>query len=181
MLFGAHAYLATNPVAVAAPLVLQQLASATGLTASVFVRTGDSRAVVARVEGTHPLRYVLPIGQRLPLHIGAGRVLAAHMDEQELADLIDRVGDFSVADGRRVTAEEFRAELAAIRARGWCFSSNERVVGTASVAAPVFSPGDRCTTAIQVAGPAAVDAFVDPAALSVEVRQAAAALAARLS
>jgi DNA-binding IclR family transcriptional regulator len=180
MLFGAHAYLATNPVATAAPLVLQQLAAATGLTASVFVRTGDSRAVLARVEGQNPLRYVLPIGQRLPLHIGAGKVLAAHLADEELDELLERIGEFTTAGGRTLTPEEFRAELVQIRSQGWCFSTDERVVGAASVAAGVLTGDGTCETAIQVAGPSTDSRFTDLQGLSVEVRQAAAALASRL-
>jgi DNA-binding IclR family transcriptional regulator len=180
MLFGAHAYLAADPVAAAAPLLLQQLADATGLTASVFVRAGDSRAVVARVEGRNPLRYVLPIGQRLPLHLGAGKVLAAHLEPAELDDLVSRVGEFTRANGQRFTADEFRAELAAIRDQGWVKSVDERVVGASSIAAPVIGRERWCTTAVQVAGQSNDAAFRDSQALSVEVRQAAAALATRV-
>lgn len=181
MLFGAHAYLATNPVAVAAPLVLQQLAAATGLTASVFVRAGDSRAVVARVEGKNPLRYVLPIGQRLPLHLGAGKILAAYMEADELDELLGRVGELARADGHVVSHDEMRAELAAIRQQGVAFSTDERVVGASSAAAPVITEDGTCIAAVQVAGPSTDEAFKDAAALGVEVRQAAAALAARLA
>ncbi|KRF03276.1 hypothetical protein ASG88_22290 [Nocardioides sp. Soil777] len=180
MLFGAHAYLATNPVAVASPLVLQELATATGLTASVFVRAGDSRAVVARVEGKNPLRYLLPIGQRLPLHLGAGKILAAHMEPAEVDDLLTRVGVLTRVSGQVLTPEELRAELESIRQQGVAFSTDERVVGTSSAAAPVIVQDGRCIAAVQVAGPSTDDAFSDSASLGVEVRQAAAALAARL-
>lgn len=180
MLFGAHAYLATNRIALAAPVVLQQLASATGLTASVFVPAGTSRAVIARVEGDDPLRYVLPIGERLPMHLGAGKVMAAYMDWPDLEDTFDGADSFSRADGQLVTLGEFRAELAAVRERGWVESYDERVVGAASVAAPVVLPGGGCHAAIQVAGPSRNPAFEDTEALGLEVRQAASALAARL-
>lgn len=180
MLFGAHAYLATNRIAVAAPTVLQQLAAATGLTASVFVRAGASRAVVARVEGADPLRYVLPIGERLPLHLGAGKVLAAYMDESELETVHTGTTSFTKADGGQVDVEDFRAELAAIRDRGWAESRDERVVGAASVAAPVLAATGACLAAMQVAGPAHNPAFEDATALGHEVVQAATALAARL-
>ena len=150
MLFGAHAYLATNPVAVAAPPVLQELASATGLTASVFVRLGDARAVVARVEGKNPLRYVLPIGQRLPLHLGAGKVLAAHMPEDELQALLDTIDKVVHADGRTRSQADFRAELRTIRQQGWCQSLDERVVGAASLGAPVFGADGACIAAASV-------------------------------
>lgn len=180
MLFGAHAYLATNPVAAAAPPVLQQLASATGLTASVFVRAGDSRAVVARVEGKNPLRYVLPIGQRLPLHLGAGKILAAYMSDNDLDDLLDQLGEISRADNQPLTPEEFREELAQIRHQGWAYAVDERVVGAASIAAPIHGTGATCTTAIQVAGPSSDPTLQEPETLSIEVRQAAAALSSRL-
>ncbi|WP_107775112.1 IclR family transcriptional regulator [Nocardioides sediminis] len=181
MLFGAHAYLASNPIAVAAPLVLQELASATGLTASVFVRAGDSRAVVARVEGKNPLRYLLPIGQRLPLHLGAGKALAAYMDPTELDETLDRVGVLSRASGDVVDRQALRAELDDIRRHGVAFSTDERVVGASSVAAPVMNASGECVAAIQVAGPTGTEIFSDMSGLGVEVRQAAAALAARLA
>jgi DNA-binding IclR family transcriptional regulator len=180
MLFGAHAYLATNPIALAAPLVLQQLAKATGLTASAFVRAGDSRAVIARVEGEDPLRYVLPVGERLPLHLGAGKVLAAHIPWTELATILP--GDPIIrADGQRVTLRELQAELTAIRQQGFAESHDERVVGAASVSAPVLTVDGECVAALQVAGPTSNAAFRDPTALGVEVRQAANALSSRLN
>lgn len=181
MLFGAHAYLATNPVAAAAPLVLQQLAAATGLTASVFVRAGASRAIVARVEGRNPLRYVLPVGERLPLYIGAGKVIAAHMEPEDLDNLLAGIAELPRAGGQRITVTEFHDELATVRSQGWAKSIDERVVGAASIAAPVIGRDGRCTCAVQVAGPSNDEAFQDWQALSVEVRQAAAALSARLS
>lgn len=181
MLFGAHAYLATNRIALAAPIVLQQLASATGLTASVFVRAGKSRAVIARVEGDDPLRYVLPIGERLPLHLGAGKVLAAYLDWSELQSLFHGADSFTKADGGRVTLEDFRRELSGIRERGWVESRNERVVGAASVAAPVLSATGSCLAAIQVAGPSRNPAFTDTTVLGHEVLLAAGALASRLT
>jgi DNA-binding IclR family transcriptional regulator len=180
MLFGAHSYLATNPVAVSAPPVLQELAASTGLTASVFVRVGAARAVVARVEGSNPLRYMLPIGERLPLHLGAGKILAAFMDEDDVAALLAPVGDFEHANGEKRTMVGLLEELRQIRIQGWCESIDERVVGAASVAAPVMSADGRCDSAVQVAGPSGDPQFDNLAALSVEVRQAAAALATRL-
>lgn len=181
MLFGAHSYLATNPVAVSAPPVLQELAATTGLTASVFVRVGAARAVVARVEGSNPLRYMLPIGERLPLHLGAGKVLAAFMARDELEDLFASLGDFTFANGERQTLPALLEELRQIRAQGWCESIDERVVGAASVAAPVLGAGSVHDCAVQVAGPSSDPLFEDTAQLSVEVRQAAAALATRLA
>jgi IclR family acetate operon transcriptional repressor len=136
--------------------------------------------VVARVEGKNPLRYVLPIGQRLPLHLGAGKALAAYMDPAELDDLLDRVGVLTHATGDVIDRQALRAELDDIRRQGVAFSTDERVVGASSVSAPVMNASGDCVGAIQVAGPAGTEIFADMGGLGIEVRQAAAALAARL-
>lgn len=180
MLFGAHAYLTTSRVALAAPMILQQLADATGLTSSVFVRAGTSRAAVARVEGADPLRYVLPLGERLPLYLGAGKVLAAYLDDTELDAVLEGKDTFTRADGTALTREDFRRELAGVRERGWVLSRDERVLGTTAVAAPVLSPEGECLAAVQIAGPSHSPAYEDTTELGYEVRKAAAALAARL-
>lgn len=180
MLFGAHAYLTTSRVALAAPTILQQLADATGLTASVFVRAGDSRAAVARVEGADPLRYVLPLGERLPLHIGGGKALAAHLDGAELERLLAGTTSFTRANGTTFTQEELRRELEEIRRTGLCVSRDERMRGTTAFAAPVLSIDGSCLAAVQIAGPSHSPAVENSAELGYQVRSAAEALAARL-
>jgi DNA-binding IclR family transcriptional regulator len=181
MLFGANAYLATNPLAQTAHPVLQELAAGTGRTASLCIRTGWSRAVIARVEGSRPLRYELPIGDRLPLYLGAGKVLAADMTRDELKQLLDEAGPIMAADGRRITRKGFMAEIASIRQRGYGFSCSERVPGMASVAAPVPRPDGRYAGAVQVSAFAEDLPEQEVESLSAEVRRAASAISQRLS
>ena len=74
----ARSYLENDPLVVAARPILQQVASQTGLTASLYTRLGFERILVARVDGDSPLRYDLPLGKRLPLTVGAaGKILLA--------------------------------------------------------------------------------------------------------
>jgi hypothetical protein len=87
---------------------LEDLPKEAGLAASLFVRTGISRAVIARVEGSNPLRYELPIGKRLPLHVGAGKVLAARPPERSGAACHD-VTPFVTAGRRNTTAASLKA------------------------------------------------------------------------
>ncbi|WP_343941876.1 IclR family transcriptional regulator [Pseudonocardia zijingensis] len=180
MLFGAHSYLATSALAQSAHPVLQELASSTGLTTSIFVRTGWSRAVIARVEGTRPLRYELPIGERLPLQLGAGKVLTADMARDEIKQLLDQTGPIVAADGRRITRKAFMAELAKIRQQGFGVAYSERVLGMASVAAPVLRSDGHYAAAVQVSALAEDLKSQELELLSVEVRRAAAAVSQRL-
>lgn len=152
LLFGAHAYLSGSPLVVGARPVLQELAADTGLVSSVFVRTGFSRAVIARVEGSDPLRYELPVGERLPLHLGAGKVLAAQLSAADLDDLVERVAPYDTADGRHVDAAALRAELDAIREQGYAVAAGERVRGHRSVSAPVRARGGDVVAAVQATG-----------------------------
>ncbi|MGW7682287.1 IclR family transcriptional regulator [Kribbella sp. NPDC054772] len=152
LLFGAHAYLTTSPLVLAARSVLQDLASDTGLTSSVFVRAGAHRAVIARVEGSNPLRYELPVGERLPLHLGASKVLVAQLPDDELEPLIAEVTPFTTAGGREVTAAMLRRELRDIATSGFAVSRDERVLGGRSVSAPVLGQDGAAIAAIQVAG-----------------------------
>jgi IclR family acetate operon transcriptional repressor len=179
LIFGAHAYLTSSPLITAARPVLQDLAAETGLTASLFRRVGWARVVLARVGGTRPLRYELPVGERLPLHLGAGKAIAAWLSEQEIDDFLAQADDLLGADGSPLDRDRLRDDLKRIRDRGFSDARGERVPGMASVAAPVIDPDGIVIGAVQVAGlqEDLPPERVDP--LGVEVQRAAFAVARR--
>jgi DNA-binding IclR family transcriptional regulator len=179
LLFGAHAYLTGSPLLVAARPVLQDLAAETDLTASLFQRVGWSRVVVARVDGARPLRYELPIGERLPLHLGAGKALAAQLPPHELDRFLDQLGDHTRADGSTISREDFTADLERIRALGYSEAHGERELGMASVAAAVPEPGGPATAAVQVAGAQDDIPAERVEQIGIEVQRAAFAIARR--
>lgn len=182
LIFGAHAYLTSSPLVLAARPVLQDLAAETGLTASLFKRVGWHRVVLARVDGAHPLRYEIPIGERLPLHLGAGKALCAAMPAEELDQFLAQGSDPDVirVDGSTWTRQDFEAELDAVRARGYSTATAERVPGMTSVAAPVRTENGPVTAAIQVAGASEEISADRIESLGVEVQRAAYAVARRL-
>ncbi len=176
----AYSYLMSNELARVTLPVLQELATASQETASLFVRIGDFRVVIQRVEGIHPLRYVLPIGRRLPLHMGVGKVLAAAMPKEDLDALLDRLGEVRYARGDIVSRAQLMEEFVRVRSQGYAVSRNEREMGVASVSAPVFDAFRNVTAAISVAGSTErFDAKLD--LLIVEVCRAAASISERLS
>jgi DNA-binding IclR family transcriptional regulator len=108
---------------------LHQLVKETGESASFYVREGDIRSCVARVEGPQSVRHNVRIGERLPLNKGApGRVILA----------------FSGAKG-----EPYES----IRERGFHISMGERESEVSSVAAPVFSVNWRLLGSVCISGP----------------------------
>jgi len=110
---------------------LHELVRETGESASFYVREGDIRSCVARVEGPQSVRHNVRIGERLPLNKGApGRVILA----------------FSGAKG-----EPYES----IRERGCHISMGEREAEVSSVAAPVFGLNWRLLGSICISGPSA--------------------------
>ena len=108
---------------------LHQLVKETGESGSFYVREGDIRSCVARVEGPQSVRHNVRIGERLPLDRGApGRVILA----------------FSGAPG-----EPYES----IRERGFHISLGEREAEVASVAAPVFGLNWRLLGSMCISGP----------------------------
>ncbi|OLR90267.1 IclR family transcriptional regulator [Actinokineospora bangkokensis] len=180
LVFGAHAYLTTSPLLTAARPVLQDLAAATGLTASLFKRIGWSRVVLARVTGAAPLRYELPVGERLPLHLGAGKALAAQMSDEELTAYLDQLTDHTRTDGTVVDRAALAAELSSIRALGYSQARGEREPGMASVAAPVPTPDGEATAAVQVTGTTADLPEDRVQELGAELQRAALAISRRI-
>ena len=108
---------------------LRELSQATQESASFYVREGNERACIARVEGPQSVRHHVRIGMRLPLDLGApGRVILA----------------FSGQAG-----EVYEA----IRRKGFHISMGEREAQVCSVAAPVFGLNWRLLGSMCISGP----------------------------
>ena len=177
----AHAYMMTNPLSVVAQQVLQQLAANTRFTASLYVRVEDSRVLVARVESDNPLSYVLPIGERLPLHLGgAGKLILADLDEEEQQRILGDVSTVDHADGRTIDRMGLLEELARIRADGYATSVSERLYGIASVTAPVRDSDGHLAAVLGITGPANALTPDTLNRITPEVRRAATSLGSRL-
>lgn len=109
---------------------LRALTQATGESAAFYVREGNLRTCIVRVEGPQALRHHARMGEGLPLDKGSpGRVILA----------------FSGEPG---------AVYEAIRQRGYHWSISEREQGVATVSAPVFGMHWRLMGSVCISGPA---------------------------
>ncbi|TCP53794.1 IclR family transcriptional regulator [Tumebacillus sp. BK434] len=139
-----------------------------GETISLYVRAGMERIRIQAVESTQPVRRVADIGKRLPLNVGAsGKVLLAYAEEPLEEILYDPSWP---ADLNR---EEFAKAIQTVRDQGYAVSIEERELGAAAVAAPIFSRAGQIVAALSVSGP--VDRFTSDAVVlfADEVRKSA--------
>jgi DNA-binding IclR family transcriptional regulator len=175
----AHEYVLGNELVRVALPVLQELARTSKETASLFVRVGFKRIAVQRVEGINPLRFALPIGQRLPLHVGAGKVLAAAMPAGELQQWMDELEEMYLAKGETFPREALIKDLENIRRQGYAVAVGDRLEGTFAITAPVIDVVKATIAAVTVAG--SIERLTPKRIelLSIEVRDAAKAIGER--
>jgi DNA-binding IclR family transcriptional regulator len=111
--------------------VLRALTVQSGESASFYVREGQQRQCLARVDGPQTIRHHVRVGIGLPLDLGApGRVILAFSGEP---------------------GEPYES----IRQRGFHLSMGEREAEVSSVSAPVFGLHWRLLGSVCISGPTA--------------------------
>jgi DNA-binding IclR family transcriptional regulator len=123
--------------------LLQQLSRDLGETASFYVRQGDHRQVLYRVEPTRSVRVSIRVGEEFPIDKGAsGKVLLAFTEPDD-----PRWND--------------------VREALWAASYGERDPETASASVPVFDSTGEIVGALTLSGPK--ERFGTPATINAAV------------
>ncbi len=135
-------------VAVAQPF-LERLGKATGETINLGVVSNGMVEQIAQVDSTYLIGGTNWIGMSVPLHCSAlGKVLLAHGTAQLPAGPLERRTD------KTITAEAaLRADLAAVRARGYAVTEEELEPGLIAVAAPIYGYDGAVVAALSVSAP----------------------------
>jgi DNA-binding IclR family transcriptional regulator len=142
---------------------MERLRTLTSETVSLYVRDQQHRICVAVVEGLHPMRWVVPVGDRQPLYVGlTGKVILAFLPEAEIAEVLGSAEPGSID---RVRIE---SQIARVRKTGYLVGVGDRVVGVGGVSVPIFDasgvaaamtisgPGDRFTKRVAQEAAAAI-------------------------
>lgn len=133
--------------------VLCRLRDETGETATLSALVDDTRVYLDQLESRQEIKMTVELGRPYPLHAGASsRAILAFLP----ADRVQRVigaGLPTLAEDTIGSARELRHHLAQVRGQGYAASHNERQMGAASVAAPVFNIEAEVVGSISVCGP----------------------------
>lgn len=131
---------------------LRELRDALGETTGLTVRVGSRRVHIVQVESLHKIRCTIRIGLPLPLHVGAnGKVLMAFLPDADREPTLAP----SVAEGPSLSTaalKNLRAQFAKARRCGYVVTQGERVAGSRSMAAPVWT-GRGDVIALLASGP----------------------------
>ena len=147
---------------------------------ALLLRSQGRITFVARADGQKKLQYQIDMNVPLSLVWGAsGRAALAYLPAEEVAPVLAAEGIAPASGAAPPDADTLDADLAGIRAAGYCVSHGEKLPGALGIAAPVFGPsgviGTICMTMPRDRAPSRA-----PAELGAEVAQAAADLTAQL-
>lgn len=177
-----YAYLSGLSLPQLAQPHLEELSLQLGESTSAAVLEGPDIAYIARVATRRIMAVGITVGTRFPAYATSmGRVLLAALPPAQLEDYLARTDIRPLTPLAIGTREELVAELARVRAQGWCLLNQELELGLMSVAAPVRD-GPKVVAAINVSLQAqSVASRPDPEAYLDTVRQATVATAELIS
>jgi IclR family acetate operon transcriptional repressor len=132
---------------------MEQLRAETGETVHLMVPDGPRAVLIERLETSHPVRIVLALGSSVPLHGSSnGKAILARLPADEAEALLNgelpRYTDSTIVDW-----EQFAAELAEIRQRGYATNYGEWRADIAAVAAAIVGPDGRPVASLSVSTP----------------------------
>jgi IclR family acetate operon transcriptional repressor len=122
---------------------MRELVENTGFTSYLSVLRDASMVITASVEGSGRIRYSIPVGEQLPVHCTAtGKAALAALEEPAVEAILKRAGLPRRTSNTLTDLRKLKAELAAIRARGYSVNWEENTPGVGSVAAAIANAGD---------------------------------------
>jgi DNA-binding IclR family transcriptional regulator len=132
----------------AARPTMERIVSRFRETASLHIRSAERRVCVEVVEGTHPIRRVVPIGENHPLYAGeTGRVLMSGLAEGELREILRQ------AVGAGMDERQIRNDLLRIREEGYFIGIGLRTPGVGTLSLPIHGAVG-LAAALNISGPA---------------------------
>ena len=108
-----------------------------------------------KVESQQSVRTACTVGSRAPAYCTAvGKAMLAELAEPEVGEVIRRWGLKAVTANTITKASALRAELRAVRSRGYAIDDEEKEVGLRCVSAAVRGHSGKLFAAMSVSGPA---------------------------
>ncbi len=110
--------------------------------------------VLGQVLGSHPFKFSLDLGTRLPLHTAApGKAILAFLPEEERRAMLKRLSFERFTDRTITDRSAFEDELKGVVATGYALDRGEQLTGIHCVAAPILNGQGYPLAAIWTTGP----------------------------
>ena len=152
--FGSKAIAALDPRRHARPY-LDRLQRELGETVFFCILDGGQVFYLDKVESQQSIRTACTVGSRAPAYCTAvGKAMLAELPDAEVNDIVRRWGLKAITANTITTATALRAELRAVRSRGYAIDNEEKEEGLRCISAAVRGHSGKLFAAISVSGPA---------------------------
>lgn len=126
----------------------------TSETVQLGVLNGLQGTIIEQVEGTEPLRIVVDLGLRFPLHNNApGKLLLAHLPDEQRESVLSQIKLTANTPRTITTKTAMRREWERIANDGYSIDHAEADEGIHCIAAPISSEFEGVIGALWVTGP----------------------------
>ena len=138
-----------------AAAALKRLVFETGETAHLCILDRGEVLSLSHCESPRTIRTPSTVGRRTSPHCtSAGKALLAHLPEEELDDVIARLGLRAYTRNTVTVPAQLKLELETVRARGWALDNEEVEENLRCIGAPVRNFSGKVVAAVSIAGPA---------------------------
>lgn len=133
--------------------LLEALRKETGETVLFTIRRGDEAIHIEVMDSEEEVRVSIPRGRRMHVAAGgSGRVILAHMRPREISRILTQ--DLPAYTEHTVTdAAQIRAELQAIRRRGYAISESQTTNDTRGICVPLLDRQGLPLASVTTTGP----------------------------
>jgi IclR family transcriptional regulator, KDG regulon repressor len=108
-----------------------------------------------KIESQQSVRTACNVGSRAPAYCTAvGKAMLAELTDTEVSEIVRRSGLKAFTPNTITTGTALKAELRAVRARGYAIDNEEKEPGLRCVSAPVRNDSGKLLAALSVSGPA---------------------------
>jgi len=160
--------------------VMRELRDETGETVLVGTLVGDHGVVLELVPSSQPIKFLVDVGARFPLHTAApAKAMLAFLPKTDLEAQLQRIVFRKFTASTVTSAAAFRRVLDEVRESGIAFDREEEMESLHCVAAPIFDHRGYPVAAIWITGPSYRFREEDFPRLGRKVRQAAERVSAR--
>ena len=134
---------------------LRKLMEMTDETVHFVERDGVDAVYIDKIESyRNGIQMVSRIGSRIPLYCsGVGKAIAASLDEHEVEEIWNRSSIVPLTAHTFTDFEEFKKELAVIRARGYALDNEENENGVRCIAVSLKDYTGRVKYAFSISAP----------------------------
>lgn len=164
----------------AAQPVMTALHDETGESIRLWLRDGSRAVLLQSMESTKAVRAITTVGVSLPVHASsAGKAMLAAMPPEECDAIVN--GPLEALTDKTITeAAKLRRAVDQVRKMGYAVSNSEAQPDVHGVAAAILGPDNRPVGALGIVVPAQRATAKTAAEFGALVRDAAAAVSARL-